>query len=266
MVAFPMRKTRTPAPPRTPNKRAGGYSPPRHGLARVLSRIGVCSRSEAMRLVAAGRVRVNGRLQRDPEAPVDPSGDLVELDGSPVRAAGRICIAVNKPRGLVVSASDEHGRDTVYALLRDAGLPWLAPVGRLDKASEGLLLMSNDPAWAARITDPGMHLAKTYCVQIRGVPGEATLRRLRGGVTDRGECLVAESVRVTGGGDRNTWLEVVLREGRNRQIRRMLSACGHEVLRLMRVAIGPLMLGDLPRGAWRRLTEAEIGALFDARR
>ena len=244
----------------TPGKRAG-ESAPRHGLARVLSRLGVCSRSEAERRIAAGRVRVNGRLERDPETPVDPSEDLVELDGSPVRAAGRICIAVNKPRGLLVSVSDEHARDTVYALLRDAGLPWLAPIGRLDKASEGLLLMGNDPAWAARITDPGMHVAKTYRVQIRGVPDDATLQRLREGVTDRGECLVAESVRVIGGGDRNAWLEIVLREGRNRQIRRMLSACGHEVLRLMRVAIGPLALGDLPKGAWRRLTKAEISAL-----
>ncbi len=248
-----------------PGKR-GDESAPRHGLARVLSRMGVCSRSEAERRIAAGRVRVNGRLERDPEAPVDPSDDLVELDGSRVRAAGCICVAVNKPRGLVVSASDEHARDTVYALLRDAGLPWLAPVGRLDKASEGLLLMSNDPAWAARITDPDMHVAKVYRVQIRGVPAEATLQRLRGGVTDRGECLVAESARVIGGGDRNTWLEIVLREGRNRQIRRMLSACGHEVLRLMRVAIGPLALGDLPKGAWRRLTETEISALSGTRR
>lgn len=260
-----MRKARASVSRGISNKRGDDESP-RHGLARVLSRIGVCSRSEAGRRIVAGRVRVNGRVVRDPEMPADFSKDSIEVDGVALRALERVCIAVNKPRGLVVSASDEHGRDTVYALLRDAGLPWLAPVGRLDKASEGLLLMSNDPAWAARITDPGMHLAKTYCVQIRGVPGEAMLRRLREGVTDRGECLVAESVRVTGGGDRNTWLEVVLREGRNRQIRRMLSACGHEVLRLMRVAIGPLTLGDLPRGAWRRLTEAESGALSDAGR
>lgn len=255
-----MRKMNTPASHGVPNSRRGDV-PSRHGLARVLSRMGACSRSEAARRIAAGRIRVNGRLQRDPEAPVDPSCDLIELDGGPVRAAGRICIAVNKPRGSVVSASDEHGRDTVYALLRDAGLPWLAPVGRLDKASEGLLLMGNDPAWAAHVTDPAMHVTKTYRVQMRGVPDDATLQRLRGGVTDRGEWLVAESVRVIGGGDRNTWLEVVLREGRNRQIRRMFSACGHEVSRLMRVAIGPLALGDLPKGAWRRLTEAEIDAL-----
>src|SRR5574337_107148 len=202
---------------------------PRHGLARVLSRMGVCSRSEA--------------------------------DGTATRACERVCIALNKPRGWVVTASDEHGRETVYALLADADLPWLAPVGRLDKASEGLLLMSNDPAWAARITDPATHVAKTYRVQVRGVPGPATLRRLLTGVIDRGERLSAESVRVTGGGEKNSWLEIVLREGRNRQIRRMLAACGHDVLRLMRVAIGAVELGDLPKGAWRRLTESEIDGL-----
>lgn len=234
---------------------------PRHGLARVLSKLGVCSRSEAERRIGAGRVRLNGKLARDPEMPVDPERDRVEVDGVEIGKGERVCIAINKPRGLVVSADDEHGRDTVYALLHGANLPWLAPVGRLDKASEGLLLMSNDPAWAARITDPGMHVAKTYRVRVRGVPDAATLLRLQSGVVDRGENLMAESVRVIGGGDRNTWLEVVLREGRNRQIRRMMSACGHDVLRLMRVAIGTLELGDLPRGAWRKLSADEIRSL-----
>lgn len=239
----------------------GGSSTARHGLARVLSRLGVCSRSEAERRIAAGRVRVNGRLVRDPGTPVNHSVDRIVLDGSEIRAVGGVCIAVNKPRGLVVSTSDEHGRDTVYALLRGAGLPWLAPVGRLDKASEGLLLMSNDPAWAAHITDPRMHTTKTYRVQVRGVPDPVTLRRLQTGVVNRGERLSAKSVRVIGGGEKNTWLEIELSEGRNRQIRRMLVACGHDVQRLVRVAIGALELGDLPKGAWRMLTEAEIHAL-----
>ncbi len=223
--------------------------------------MGVCARSDAVRRIASGRVRVNGKVVRDPELPVDVATDLIELDGVPLRARERVCIAVNKPRGLVVSASDEQGRDTVYALLRGADLPWLAPVGRLDKASEGLLLMSNDPAWAARLIDPQAHVAKTYRVQVRGLPDQATLERLRDGVVDRGERLSAESVRVIGGGEKNAWLEIVLVEGRNRQIRRMLPACGHAVLRLMRVAIGPLELGDLSRGGWRKLTDAEIRGL-----
>ena len=200
---------------------------------------------------------------RDPELPADAANDRIEIDGQPLQARVRVCVAVNKPRGLVVSASDEQGRDTIYALLQGAGLPWLAPVGRLDKASEGLLLMSNDPAWAARLTDPEAHVAKTYRVQVRGVPEPATLERLHAGVTDKGELLSAESVRIIGGGERNAWLEIVLHEGRNRQIRRMLAACGHDVLRLMRVAIGPLELGELPKGGWRALTDAEIRALSD---
>lgn len=236
----------------------------RHGLARVLSKLGTCSRSEAERRIAAGRVRLNGKPVRNPETPVDPSRDRIEMDDVDVRASGRVCIAINKPRGLVVSASDERGRDTVYALLRDSGLPWLGPVGRLDKASEGLLLMSNDPAWAACLTDPRTHVPKTYRVQVRGVPDQATLRRMQAGVLDGDERLSAESVRIIGGGEKNAWLEIVLHEGRNRQIRRMLAACGYEVLRLMRVAIGPLELGDLPKGGWRVLSEAEIRALSGA--
>ena len=228
--------------------------------------MGTCSRSEAARRFAAGRVRVNGAVVRDPEMPCDPAADRIELDGVVLRAAERICIMLNKPRGLVVSASDEQGRDTVYGLLHGAGLPWLAPAGRLDKASEGLLLMSNDPAWAAAITEPDAHVLKTYRVQVRGVVDDGTLQRLRKGIIDRGERLSAESVQAIGGGGKNTWLEIVLAEGRNRQIRRMLSACDHDVLRLMRVAIGPLRLGDLAKGAWRRLSEAEILQLSGKRR
>ena len=216
-----------------------------------------------MRRIEAGRVKVNGSSVRDPDMPTDPAIDVIEMDGEVVRASERICIAVNKPRGLVVSRSDERGRDTVYALLRDAGLPWLSPVGRLDKASEGLLLMSNDPAWAAGITDPGRHIAKTYRVQVRGLPDGTTLQRLQSGVIDRGERLAADSVRIIGGGAKNAWLEIVLTEGRNRQIRRMLAACGHDVLRLLRVAIGSLELGDLPKGDWRKLTDGEIRALSE---
>lgn len=246
---------------RGPNPGGGRGVVPRHGLARVLSRLGVCSRSEAVRRIAAGRVRVNGKLAGDPELPVDAAVDRIEMDGVVQAAARRVCVMLNKPRGLVVSAADEQGRDTVYALLRGAGLPWLAPVGRLDKASEGLLLMTNDPAWAARITDPATHVPKTYRVQVRGLPDAATLGRLHAGVLDRGERLSAASARVVGSGDKNAWLEIVLVEGRNRQIRRMLDACGFPVLRLLRVAIGALPLGDLPKGGWRVLDEAEIQAL-----
>lgn len=246
--------------PRSPILGVAG-SATRHGVARTLSRMGFCSRSEAERLVRAGRVALNGAIVLDPETPVVDGTDELLVDGREVRASERVYIAIHKPRGLVVSASDERGRDTVYALLQDTDLPWLAPVGRLDQASEGLLLMCNDPAWSARITDPGAHVEKTYRVQVRGLPDDDAMQRLRAGIRDRGELLTLQSVRQVGGGDKNAWLEIVLAEGRNRQIRRMLDACGHDVLRLLRVAIGTLSLGELPKGAWRRLTQAEVSAL-----
>ena len=168
---------------------------------------------------------------------------------------------MNKPRGIVVSADDERERDTVYALLRNAGLPWVGPVGRLDKASEGLLLLSNDTVWAAGITDPSSSLEKTYHVQINGLPDAAALHAMHTGIDADGERLAALRAQVLRVGGRNAWLEVVLDEGRNRQIRRLMAALGYDVLRLVRVAIGPLVLGDLGKGQWRHLTRDEFDAL-----
>jgi 23S rRNA pseudouridine2605 synthase len=238
---------------------------PRYGLARVISKRGIASRSVAASWVLAGRVSVDGRVVIDPEFPVRLDQAGVRLDGQPLPEAAPTYLMLNKPRGLVTSAADEQGRDTVYRCLGD-DIPWVGPVGRLDKASEGLLLMSNDPVWASGITEPDAHVPKTYRVQVRGVVDDDTLQRLRRGLLDRGEHLSAKSVQAVGGGVKNTWLEIVLAEGRNRQIRRMLSACDREVLRLMRVAVGPLQLGDLPKGAWRRLSEAEILQLSGKRR
>lgn len=236
-------------------------SMPRHGLARVLSKLGVCSRSQAEKAVRAGRVSVDGRVVLDPERPTDSTRQRILLDGEPVGEAQRVYIALNKPRGIVVSAADERGRDTVYDLLKDAGLPWLGPVGRLDKASEGLLLLSNDSAWAARLTEPRHHVDKTYHVQIDAVPDQAMLDRLVEGVTDEGERLAARAVHLLRSGEKNAWLEIVLDEGRNRHIRRLLAAHGIGVLRLIRVAVGALSLGDLPKGHWRHLRPEEVAAL-----
>ena len=237
----------------------------RHGLARVISKFGIASRSEAARWITAGRVAVDGRIVRDPERATDAARERIAIDGIAVGAAERICIALNKPRGLVTTAADERGRATVYSLLADAGLPWLAPVGRLDKASEGLLLLSNDSAWAAAIASPDAKLDKTYHVQVDRLPDDALLAAMRGGIDDRGERLAVKAVRELRRGDRNAWLEIVLDEGRNRQIRRVLAALGVGVLRLVRVAIGPLALGDLAKGAWRRLDASEVASL-DRRR
>jgi 23S rRNA pseudouridine2605 synthase len=246
--------------PGRPARRVAAQKP-RHGLARVLSKLGVCSRSQAQAMCAAGRVAVNGRVERDPERPTDADSERIAVDGADIRAAARVYVAINKPRGIVVSAADERGRDTVYALLENAGLPWLGPVGRLDKASEGLLLLSNDTAWAAHITEPSGQLDKTYHVQVNGLPDEAALAAMLDGVVDGGEKLAARSARLLRSGERNAWLEIVLDEGRNRQIRRLLAALGFDVLRLVRVAIGPLALGDLAKGAHRLLSEDEVRSL-----
>jgi 23S rRNA pseudouridine2605 synthase len=170
-------------------------------------------------------------------------------------------IMLNKPRGLVTTARDEQGRETVYDCLAGSNLPWLAPVGRLDKASEGLLLFSNDPAWAARVTHPVTGPDKTYHVQIDRIADGALLASLNRGVHVDGELLRAKIICSLRSGQKNSWLEITLDEGRNRQIRRLLSAFDIAVLRLIRVGIGELELGQLPKGGWRVVTEHEIESL-----
>lgn len=251
---------RPPSDPR-PSGRARARPGVRHGLARVLSKQGLCSRTEAARWIAEGRVSVDGRVVRDPEFPVVAGRADVRVDGQATAAAERCCLMLNKPRGLVTTTRDERGRETVYRCLDGAGLPWLAPVGRLDKASEGLLLFTNDPEWAARVTDAVHGPDKTYHVQVDRVPDAALLRALQAGVDVEGERLSARAVRLLRSGERNAWLEIVLDEGRNRQIRRLLEAFDIRVLRLVRVAIGPLALGTLAKGAWRLLDPAECEAL-----
>lgn len=233
----------------------------RVGLARALSKLGFCSRSHAAELIRAGRVCLNGAIRRDPETPVQSPRDRIEVDGRLVGPAKKIYLMLNKPRGLVTSVSDEQDRDTVYSCL-DADLPWVAPVGRLDKTSEGLLLLTNDSEWAARIADPESHLPKTYHVQISIVADPMLLRTLLEGVrvVELG-LLRASSASILRCGTRNSWLAILLHEGKNRQIRRMFEALGIEVLRLVRVAIGPLELGDLPKGAYRPLTPDEVDSL-----
>lgn len=207
----------------------------------------------------AGRVRVNGRVERSTALRVDPDRDRIEVDEQRVRGEERVYLMLNKPRGLVTTASDEQGRDTVYRCLPTDRLPWVAPVGRLDRASEGLLLFTNDTRWAAAILDPRSHLDKVYHVQIDRLPDEALLSRLRAGVrVEGGEALAAREARVLREGTRNSWLELVLDEGRNRHIRRLLEALEVGVLRLVRVAIGPLPLGELAKGEHRALTGEEL--------
>jgi 23S rRNA pseudouridine2605 synthase len=231
------------------------------GLARALSKLGYCSRSRAADLIRAGRVSLRGKVYRNPETPVSGRRFQITVDGRPVEPQSRIYLIMNKPRGVVTTAWDEEDRDTVYTVMNafSAERPaWVAPVGRLDKASEGLLLLSNDSEWAARITAPETHLDKTYHVQAGTIADEDFIRALIGGVRAKnGETLRAKRARVVRAGQKTCWLEIVLDEGKNRHIRRMLEAMGIEVLRLIRIAIGPLQLGDLAKGKLRPLTAVE---------
>jgi 23S rRNA pseudouridine2605 synthase len=242
----------------------------RVGLARAISKLGYGSRSEAHELIRAGRVRLNGQIRRNPETPVRLEHDRIDVEGRALAATSKIFLMLNKPRGVVTTASDEKGRETVYDCL-SGDLPWVAPVGRLDKASEGLLLLTNDSEWAARVLAPEMHVDRTYRVQVQSVADTALTQALVAGIrTGDGGLLKAKNARVLRGGRRNTWLEITLDEGKNRQIRRMFEELGIEVLRLIRVAIGPLWLGDLAKGSFRLLTAAEKqdvdGALLRSRR
>ena len=250
------------AKPRAHLKRNARTRRPGAGLARALSKLGFCSRTRAKALVLEGRVRVNGTVCREPGAPVDLERDRIQVDACRLDATEKIYVMLNKPRGLVTSAADEKGRPTVYHCLAQADLPWLAPAGRLDKASEGLLLLTNDTKWAARILAPETHLEKTYHVQVDRFVDEALLQRMVAGIaTNDGDVLAAKGVRLIRQGRRNSWLEVVLDEGKNRHIRQLLEALGVKVLRLVRVAIGPLGLGNLPKGRYRHLTDEERRAL-----
>jgi len=268
----------------------------RIGLARALSKLGFCSRSQAAELIRAGRVRLNESVRFDPETPVHLTRDRILVDDRPIEPGDKIYLMMNKPRGLITTAADEKGRETVYSLFKKSGFTakggdslrsvstrvdsalgnpvWVAPVGRLDKASEGLLLLTNDSEWGARVAAPETHLQKTYHVQIARVAVEALIAALTAGVkvagnsgansdeksaekSGEGETLRASQVRLLRAGQKNCWLEIILTEGKNRQIRRMLNAFGIDVLRLMRVAIGPLQLGKLAKGDYRPLTADE---------
>jgi 23S rRNA pseudouridine2605 synthase len=178
----------------------------RVGVARALSKLGFCSRAAGFELARAGRVRVNGVVRRGPEFPVHLEKDRIDVDGKRVRESQRVYLVLNKPRGVVTTAADEKGRETVYAYLEDS-LPWVAPVGRLDKASEGLLLLTNDSEWAGKITAPETHLDKTYHVQIAKVADENVLKSMASGIRTPEGILRVKRASLLRSGDKNSWIE-----------------------------------------------------------
>jgi 23S rRNA pseudouridine2605 synthase len=230
-------------------------------LERALSKLGLASRSAARGLIRAGRVAVDGRTAIDPLLAVVPESARIEIDGRPARRPERLTILLHKPRGVVTTRSDPQGRPTVYSCLEDLDAH-VVPVGRLDAATSGLLLLTNDTRFADRVTDPRHQVPRVYVVTVRGELTDETARRLEAGIDDRGERLAARRIEVRKRSRRETHLVVELTEGKNREIRRMLAAAGHEVTRLKRISFGGLELGDLAPGQWRAVPAAELRAAF----
>jgi 23S rRNA pseudouridine2605 synthase len=229
-------------------------------LERVLSKAGIGSRTEARAWIAAGRVKVNGTVTRDPDQWIDLERDRVRFDNRPLEARERLYVLLYKPTGYLTTYKDPEGRPTVYDLIADVGT-FLSPVGRLDLDTSGLLLMTNDNQFAERVTNPDSHVPKTYLVKASVLLTDEQLQRLRDGIElSDGPTRPATVTRLRDSA-RYTHVEITLTEGRNRQVRRMVEALGARVLKLVRVRIGSIAIGPLPIGKWRLLTREEVEAL-----
>jgi pseudouridine synthase len=227
-------------------------------LDRVLSRFGLASRSEARRAIRDGRIKVNGRVVRDPDRWVRLDHETFHFNGRRLRQARKLYLLFYKPRGVITSHGDPGGRRTVYQYL-DERLGWVAPVGRLDKDSSGLLLLTNDNDFANFIMEPASRVIKTYLVKLNALIGPQALATLRAGVKmKRGDWAQPESIRPLEDRGGHSWIELALAEGKNREVRRMMEAVGFKVLKLVRTRIGHLTLQGLEVGKWRALTRSEI--------
>jgi 23S rRNA pseudouridine2605 synthase len=249
-------------PPETAHRKQGksAVRRPLKTLERVLSKAGLGSRTEARKWIAAGRVKVNGKLIQTPDHWVDFARDKVTLDGKAVRAGKKVYLLLYKPTGYLTTFKDPEGRPTVYDLIQDAGR-WVVPVGRLDLDSSGLLLLTSDTQFAERVTNPDYKIAKTYLVKASTLLSDEQLGQLRDGVTlSDGPTQPAQVQRVRDSA-KYSFIEITISEGRNRQVRRMIDAIGSRVLKLVRTHIGPLRIGDLPIGRYRELTAAEVALL-----
>jgi pseudouridine synthase len=234
-------------------------------LDRILSKLGAGSRTEAAGWIRAGRVRVNGATAKDPEAWFDIEGDRFHLDGRPLRGTRKLYLLLYKPKGYLTTYHDPAGRPTVYDLLREVK-QWVFPVGRLDLDTSGLLLLTNDAPLAERVTNPDYHVPKTYLVKASRLLTDQELDQLARGVELKDGMTRPAQVKRLRDGARCTFFEMTIREGRNRQVRRMVEALDAKILKLVRVALGPLRIGDLASGHWRRLQPQELKALQTAGR
>ncbi len=229
-------------------------------LERVLSKAGLGSRTEARKWIGAGRVKVNGKLIQTPDHWVDLARDKVSLDDQPVKAREKIYLLLYKPTGYITTFKDPEGRPTVYDLIQDAGR-WVVPVGRLDQDTSGLLLLTSDTGFAERVTNPGYKIPKTYLVKSSTLLGDEQLQQLRDGVMLHDGPTAPAHVKRVRDSAKYSFIEITIHEGRNRQVRRMIEAIGSKVLKLVRIAIGSLRIGDLPIGQYRELTPSEIALL-----
>jgi 23S rRNA pseudouridine2605 synthase len=230
-------------------------------LARALSKLGLATRAEARALILDGRVRVDGQLVTDPRRPVVPERITIDIDGRIQETPERITILLHKPRGVVTTRRDPEGRRTVYDLLDDC-VRHVIPVGRLDYATSGLLLLTNDTRLADWLTDPDNAVPRVYLVTARGRVTDEEVQQMEAGIDERGERLAARRVTIRKASNRETHLVVELLEGKNREVRRLLAATHHEVTRLRRVQFGGLTLGDLPPGSWRVIAQDELERAF----
>jgi pseudouridine synthase len=230
-------------------------------IQKILARAGISSRREAERLIAAGRVMVNGKVVDTPGFKADLSKDYIKVDGKKIaRPEPSVTLLLNKPRNYLSTVKDPLGRPTVMDLLKKVR-GRVYPVGRLDFDGEGLLLLTNDGDLSYRLSHPKFSIPRAYEVKVEGIPGEKELRHLKRGVTLEDGKAKAVSIRSLGRGEKNCWLRVVVTEGRNHLVKRMLQAVGYPVLKLKRVQFGPLHLGDLSSGQFRYLTEEERESL-----
>lgn len=230
-------------------------------LDRVLSRFGLASRTEAREKILSGQVKVNGCVVRDPDRWTDPRADIIHLGGKRIRQARKVYLLFYKPKGVITSHGDPDGRKTVYDCL-DRNVPWVTPVGRLDKDTSGLLLLTNDTDFANHVTEPASEVPKTYLVKANMLVSDDVLGRLaRGGELKGGDWASPKSVRRVEDRGKYSWLEIVLTEGKNREVRRLLESVGLKTLKLVRTRIGPCTLEGLQVGKWRELSASER-ALF----